>query len=222
MKTISILLVMCLLGSLCVEAQKTTVPSFKTVQVRPGVIKVPSFSLRAGTATRPDLKVISSPDLKAVTELAPGTMVGMVEVGITTSKLNIELTPKNFLSVKGAELQIVVPILIYDKFYMGDNNMSKYSSISAEQVVLISIDVTSGKQYLMRIPVTVEGTAARTFYIRDGNTVNNVGLFTTSFSGSHEIAFMLVPENSGTIYINFFALPAAGAWSFSKVIISEL
>ncbi len=64
MKNISILLVMCLLGTLCMNAQKTTVPVFKTVQVRPGVIKVPGFSLRAGTATRPDLKSITSSELK--------------------------------------------------------------------------------------------------------------------------------------------------------------
>ncbi len=213
---------MCLLGTLCMNAQKTTVPSFKTVQVRPGVIKVPSFSLRAGTATRPDLKAITSSDLKAVTEIAPGTLVGTVEVGITTSKLNIELTPKNFLSVKGAELQVVYPLVIYDKFYLGDSNESSWTTISTYQAVVISVDVTSGKQYLIRIPVTVEGTAARSFLITDANTASNVGLFTTSFSGSQEIAFAFVPENSGTIYIRFFALPAAGVWSFSKVIISEL
>ena len=78
MKTLSILLVMCLLGTLCVEAQKTTVPAFKTVQVRPGVIKVPSFSLPAGTATRLDLKKISAFDPKAITEIASGTLVGTV------------------------------------------------------------------------------------------------------------------------------------------------
>jgi len=221
MKNLSILLVMCLLGTLCMNAQKTPVPSFNTVQVRPGVIKVPSFRLRAGTATRPDLKVISTYDLKAVTEIAPGTLVGTVEVGTTPTKLNIELTPKNFLSVKGAELQVVLPFIIYDKFYMGDNNKSEYSNIFADQGVVISFEVTSGKQYLMRIPVTVEGPTARSFLIVDVN-FSNMGLFTTTFSGSHEIAFALVPENSGTIYIKFFALPAAGAWSFSKVIISEL
>jgi len=222
MKKLSIFLMLCLIGTFSVEAQKTAVPAFRTVQVRPGVIKVPSFSLPAGTATRPDLKSISSSNLKAVTETTPGKLVGTVEAGITTSKLNIELTPKNFLSVKGAEMRVVLPILIYDKFFMGDNNMSKYTDIAADQAVIISIDVMSGKQYLIRIPVTVEATAARTFFIAGANTSSYVGLFTSSFTGSHEIAFALVPENTGTIYINFFALPAAGAWSFTKVIISEL
>ena len=222
MKNISILLVMCLIGTLCVNAQKTTIPTFKTVQVRPGVIKVPSFSLPAGTATRPDLKAILSSDLKVVTEIAPGTLVGTVEVGITTSKLNIELTPKNFLSVKGAELQVVLPVLIYDKFYLGDNNDSKFTSLASYQSVLISVDVTSGKQYLIRIPVTVDGTAARTFFINGANVYSNVGLFSTTFSGSQEIAFVLVPQNTGKIYIVFFASPAAGGWSFTKVTISEL
>ena len=222
MKNLSILLVMCLIGTLCVNAQKPTIPTFKTVQVRPGVIKVPSFSLPAGTSTRPDLKAILSSDLKVVTELAPGQLVGAVEVGITTSKLNIELTPKNFLAVKGAELYVLFPVLIYDKFYLGDNNDSRFTSLASNQGVLIIVDVTSGKQYLIRIPVTLSGTAARTFLIsaRDGNSYLN--LFTTSFSGSQEIAFVLAPQNTGTIILQFLTLPAAGAWNFPKVTISEL
>ncbi len=222
MKSISILLVLCLIGTFSVQAQKTTVPVFKTVQVRPGVIKVPSFSLRAGTATRPDLKSISSSDFKAITEIAPGTLVGTVEVGTTTTKLNIELTPKNFLSEKGGDLYIIFPVLIYDKFYMGDNNESRFANIASDQTVLIRIDVISGKQYLIRIPVTVDGTAARSFLISATNNYNNIKLFTTTFSGSLEIAFTLVPQNTGTIYIACYALPAAGAWSFPKVMISEL
>lgn len=222
MKNLTILLVVCLLGTLSLEAQKTTVPAFKTIQVRPGVIKVPSFSLPAGTATRPDLKAISSADLKVVTELAPGMLVGTVEVATTTTKLNIELTPKNFLSVKGAELQVVLPVLIYDKFYLGDYNISSLTSIASSQSVAISIDATFGKQYLIRIPVTVDGTAARTFYINGTGPSSNVGFFSTTFSGSQEIAFVLIPQSTGKIYIVFFASPAAGGWSFSKIIISEL
>jgi len=222
MKKLSILLVMCLLSAIGVTAQTTTVPTFRTVQVRPGIIKVPSFSLRAGTATRPDLKAITSFNYKAVTDIAPGTLVGTVEVGTTPTKLNIELTPKNFLSVNGVEMFVLFPVLIYDKFYLGDNNDSKYTSLASAQTVVISIGVMFGKQYLIRIPVTVDGTAARSFIISATSDHNNIKLFTTTFSGSQEIAFTLVPQNTGAIDIILVPLPAAGGWSFSKVIISEL
>jgi hypothetical protein len=222
MKKLSILLFMCLLGTISLEAQKTPVPVFKTVQVRPGVIKVPSFSLPAGTASRLDLRKISAFDPKAITEIAQGTLVGTVEVNTTTSKLNIELTPKNFLSVKGAELQVVLPVLIRDKFYLGDHNLSKLTSLTTYQYVQLGVDVTSGKQYLIRIPVTVDGTVVRSFQISATDDYNSLNLFTTSFAGSQEIAFTLVPQNTGTIFISLFAVPTAGGWSFSKIIISEL
>ena len=50
----------------------------------------------------------------------------------------------------------------------------------------------------------------RTFFINGANVYSNVGFFSTTFSGSQEIAFVLVPQNTGKIYIVFFASPAAG------------
>ena len=224
MKKISLLLVICLLGTLSVKAQTTTVPTFRTVQVRPGIIKVPSFSLRAGTPTRLDLKSAASINYKVVTDVAPGQLVGAVEVGTTPAKLNIELTPKNFLDNKWAYMYIYSPVLIYENFWMGDNNDGSFKNLAAVQAVLISIDVASGKQYLVRIPVTVDGTATRSFLISTSGADSSQKLFTTTFSGSQEIAFTLVPQNTGTIVIGLYGLPTnqTGLWSFSKVIISEL
>lgn len=219
MKNLSILLVMCLLGTLCMNAQKTTVPSFKTVQVRPGVIKVPGFNLRAEPGTRPDLKTITAPNLKAVTELAPGQMTGPMEVSTTTTKMNIELTPKNFLSIKEVRLFISWPVLIYNDFEMGANDEGR---VARDQSVMISLDVTYGKQYLIRIPVTVEATVTRSFIITAYEGNNNIKLFTTTFSGSQEIAFTLAPQNTGSITIALFSSPSAGVYSFPKIIISEL
>jgi len=223
MKKISIFLVMCLLGTLCMNAQKTTVPSFKTVQVRPGVIKVPSFSLRAGTATRPDLKAISSSDLKAVTELAPGQLVGAMEVSTTATKMNIELTPTNFLETKGATLLISAPVYISDKFYFGDPTQGTFRNMNSYQYVMICMEVTSGKQYLLRIPVTIEGTATRTFALSTG-IYDSKSLFTTTFSGSQEIAFTVSSQTTGVLYILLRETSSyhPEIWTFSKVIISEL
>jgi hypothetical protein len=224
MKTLSILLVMFLLGTLCVEAQRTPVPAFKTVQVRPGVIKVPSFSLPAGTATRPDLKAISSSDLKAATEIAPGQLIGAVEVSTTATRMNIELTPKNFLETKGAVLLISAPVNILDNFCFGDFTGGAYKNLNSYQFVLICMEVTSGKQYLLRIPVTVEGTATRSFVLSTGLYMDTKVLFTTTFSGSQEIALTVSSQNTGVLYIMLRENSAyqPGLWNVSKVIISEL
>jgi hypothetical protein len=219
MKNLSILLVMCLLGTLSLEAQKTTVPAFKTVQVRPGVIKVPGFSLRAGTTTEPDLKTIKSFNSKVITELAPGQLLGAMEVATTTAKMNLELTPKNFLAVKEVRMYVNCPIIIYDDFMMGGNNVD----FARDQSVMIYFDVTYGKQYLIRIPVIVDGPDTRSFVIKAFNNNNQINLFTTAFSGSQEIAFTVVPQNTGTILMGFSGFPpSAGTWHFTKVIITEL
>jgi len=219
MKNLSILLMMCLLGTLCMNAQKTTVPAFNTVQVRPGVIKVPGFRLRAGTTIRPDLKTITALNDKVVTDLAPGQMIGPMEVSTTTTKMNIELTPKNFLEVKEVRMYVNCPIIIYDDFMMGGNNVD----FARDQSVMIYFDVTYGKQYLIRIPVIVDGPDTRSFVIKAFNNNNQINLFTTAFSGSQEIAFTVVPQNTGTILMGFFGFPPSpGTWHFTKVIISEL
>lgn len=223
MKTLSILLVTCLLGTLCVNAQKTTVPAFKTVQVRPGVIKVPGFSLSAGTAARVDSKLITALNSKVVTDLAPGQLVGTVEVGTTATKMNIELTPTNFLEAKGATLLISAPVYISDKFYFGDPTQGTFRNMNSYQSVLICMEVTSGKQYLLRIPVTIEGTATRTFALSTG-LYDSKSLFTTTFSGSQEIAFTVSSQTSGVLYILLRETSSyhPEIWTFSKVIISEL
>lgn len=223
MKNLSILLVMCLFGILAVKAQTTTVPTFKTVQVRPGVIKVPGFNLRAGATTRLDLKSIKSFDSKVVTELAPGQLLGTMEVSTTSAKMNIELTPTNFLETKGATLLISAPVYISDKFYFGDPTQGTFRNMNSYQYVMICMEVTSGKQYLLRIPVTIEGTATRTFALSTG-IYDSKSLFTTTFSGSQEIAFTVSSQTTGVLYILLRETSSyhPEIWTFSKVIISEL
>ena len=224
MKNLSILLVMCLLGTLCVKAQTTSVPAFRTVQVRPGIIKVPGFNLRAGSATRPDLKTIKPFDSKVITELAPGQLLGAMEVSTTSTKMNIELTPKNFTETKGASLLIGAPVVISDNFCMGDFTNGAFKNLTSYQFAMINFEVAAGKQYLIRIPVTIDGTATRSFALSTGLYMDTKWLFTTTFSGSQEIAFTVSSQNTGVLNIILRETSAyqPGTWSFTKVIISEL
>ena len=53
-------------------------------------------------------------------------------------------------------------------FYMGDFTNGAFKNLSSYQFLLISTEVTAGKQYLFRIPVTIEGNVTRTFTLQSG------------------------------------------------------
>jgi len=224
MKKCSMVSVFILISVLCVNAQKTSVPTYRTVQVRPGVLKVPGFNLRAGSAARVDLKSIRSLNSTVFTELAPGQLLGEVEVSTVAPKMNIELTTQNFLNTKGAALLFNSPAFIMDAFFMGDITYGNCKNITGYQFFFITVEVIPGKQYLFRIPVTIDGTVTRTFTVSSGLYVDVQKLFSTSFSGTQEIAFTVNSQNDGFLYLLIRETSAyqPGFWSFSKVLISEL
>ncbi len=186
---------------------------------------MPAFRLPAGTSTRMNKEVLAPLDMNAATRLAPGQFVGTVEVGTITTKMNIELTPKNFLATRQAYLSFRYPLGIGDDFFsMGDLMLHPVKDINKEQDVVIAVEVTAGKQYLIRIPLTVVGPDSRTFTIYSGGGMSLKVMFSVSFSGSQEISFTVNPENTGSMYFTLKETSAykTGFWYFRKVSISEL
>lgn len=226
MKKISILLMICLLGTLCAKAQTTTVPTFKTVQVRPGVIRVPGYKLPAITKTRVSQKVLESEEIQAVTQVAPteGNFVGTVEIG-TTPKMKIELTPQNFNSTEKAGLNIRFPQWITeDYFILGDIATYSLRDINKRQTVFIDFDVMAGKQYSVRIPISITTPKTRTLTVYYGAASSTSILFAISFTGTQEVSFAVTAETTGRIYFTLKETSEyqTGSWSFPKVIIAEL
>jgi hypothetical protein len=227
MKKLSILLMMCLLATLCMNAQTTAVPTFKTVQVRPGVIRVPGYKLPAITTTRVSQKVLESEEIKAVTQVAPteGNFIGTIEIG-TTPKMKIELTPQNFTNTDKASLYLRFPLGIgEDSFTMGDLPIvSEMRDINKKQSVYIDFDVIAGKQYSVRIPITIPLSKTRTITVYYGGTYSNSALFSISFTGTQELSFAVTAETTGRICFTLKETSAyqLGYWYFPKVIIAEL
>jgi len=227
MKNWSMIPVFILFGALCVNAQTTTIPTFKTVQVRPGVIKVPGYKLPAVTTTRVSQKVLESEEIKAVTQVASteGNFIGTVEIG-TTPKMKIELTPQNFTNTDKASLYLRFPLGIGENsFTMGDLPIvSEMRDINKKQSVYIDFDVIAGKQYSVRIPITIPMSKTRTLTVYYGGTYSNSALFSISFTGTQEVSFAVTAETTGRIYFTMKETSAyqLGHWYFPKVIIAEL
>jgi hypothetical protein len=226
MKNRLLILVCFLFGAAFVSAQTTTVPTFKTVQVRPGVIRVPGYKLPAVTSTPLSQKVLESEELKAVTQIAPteGNFVGTVEIG-TTPKLKIELTPQNFFSTEKAGLNIRFPRWIAENgFYLGDDVIFNLKDINKRQTVFIDFDVIAGKQYSVRIPISIVTPKIRTLTVYYGMVSPTSSLFAISFTGTQEVSFAVTAETTGRIYFTLKETSEyqAGSWSFPKVIIAEL
>jgi len=209
------------------SAQTTTIPTFKTVQVRPGVIRVPGYKLPAVTTTRLSQKVLESEEIKAVTQIAPteGNFVGTVEIG-TTPKMKIELTPQNFTNTEKASLYLRFPLGISENgFSMGDLPAPhNVRDINLRQTVYIDFDVIAGKQYSVRVPITMTLSKTRTITVYYGGSYPYSALFSMSFTGTQEVSFAVTAETNGRIYFLLKETSAyqTGQWYFPKVIIAEL
>lgn len=208
------------------SAQTTTIPTFKTVQVRPGVVRVPGYKLPAVTATRVSQKVLESEEIKAVTQIAPieGKFIGTVEIG-TTPKMKIELTPQNFTNTDKASLYLRYPLGIGESgFSMGDLPTSTMKDINLKHCVSIDFEVTAGKQYSVRIPITSLLSKTRTFTVYYGGIYSTTALFSISFTGTQDVWFTVTAETNGRMYLTLKETSAyqTGFWSFPKVIIAEL
>jgi hypothetical protein len=226
MKNRLFILVCFLFSAAFVSAQTTTIPMFKTVQVRQGVIRVPGYNLPAVTTTRLSQKVLESEELKAVTQIAPteGNFVGMVEIG-TTPKMKIELTPQNFYSTEKAGLNIRFPRWITENlFVLGDDVIFNIKDINKRQTVFIDFDVIAGKQYSVRIPITIATPKIRTLTVYYGMVSPSSPLFAVSFTGTQEVSFAVTAETTGRMYFTLKETSEyqTGSWSFPKVIIAEL
>jgi len=225
MKKLPFILVCFLASTVLVTAQTTTIPTFKTVQVRTGVIRVPGYKLPAVTATEVSQKVLETEELKPVTQIAPteGNFIGTVEIG-TTPKMKIELTPQNFSNTEKARLYLRFPVGTGgDGFTMGDMPLWNVRDINLRQYVLLSFAVMAGKQYSVRIPMTIPLSKTRTITAYYGSPTSTSALFSVSFTGTQEMSFVVTAETSG--YMNFTLKETSayqtGPWSFSKVIIAE-
>ncbi len=226
MKNRLLILVCFLLCAAFVSAQTTTIPTFKTVQVRPGVIRVPGYKLPAVTTTRVNTKVLESVEINAVTQIAPteGNFVGTVEIG-TTPKMKIELTPQNFNSTEKAGLNIRFPQWITENdFILGDITLYNLKDINKRQTVYIDFEVMAGKQYSVRIPISIVTPKIRTLTVYYGAASSTSSLFAISFTGTQEVSFAVTAETTGRILFTLKETSEyqTGSWSFPKVIIAEL
>ena len=226
MKNRHFILVWFLFNAALLSAQTTTIPTFKTVQVRPGVVRVPGYKLPAVTTTRVSQKVLESEEIKAVTQVAPteGNFVGTVEIG-TTPKMKIELTPQNFTNTEKASLYLRYPLGIGETgFSMGDLPAFTVRDINLRQSVTIAFEVIAGKQYSVRIPITISLSKTRTITAYYGGVFSNSALFSISFAGTQDVWFTVTAETDGYMYIALKETSAyqTGYWSFPKVIIAEL
>jgi len=226
MKNRLFILVCFLLCTAFGHAQTTTIPTFKTVQVRPGVVRVPGYKLPAVTTTRVSQKVLESEEIKAVTQIAPveGNFIGTVEIG-TTPKMKIELTPQNFTNTDKASLYLRYPLGIGENgFSMGDLPTSTMKDINLKHCVNIDFEVTAGKQYSVRIPITTLLSKTRTFTVYYGGIYSTTALFSISFTGTQDVWFSVTAETNGRMYLTLKETSAyqTGFWSFPKVIIAEL
>lgn len=226
MKNRLFILVCFLLSAAFVSAQKTTIPTFKTVQVRPGVVRVPGYKLPALTTTRMSQKVLESEEFKAGTPIAltEANFVGTVEIG-TTPKMKVELTPQSFASTEKASLYLRFPLGIDEYgFSIGDLPGSTVKDLNLKQSVSIDFDVTAGKKYSVMIPISIANGKTRTITIYYGAFYSNSPMFSISFSGTQEVYFTVTAETVGRMYFTLKETSAyqPGFWSFNKVTIAEL
>lgn len=226
MKNRLFILVCFLFTAAFVSAQKTTTPTFKTVHVRPGVVRVPGYKLPAVTTTRVSQKVLESEEFRAVTQFAltEANFVGTVEIG-TTSKMKIELTPQSFTNNEKAILYLHFPLGIDEYgFSIGDLPGYTVKDLNLKQSVSIDFDVTAGKKYSVMIPITMANGKTRTITIYYGAFYSNSTMFSISFSGTQEVYFTVTAETTGRMYFTLKETSAyqTGFWSFPKVIIAEL
>ena len=107
---------------------------------------------------------------------------------------------------------------------MGDLPTFSVKDINLKQSVSIDFEVTAGKQYSVRIPVTIPLSKARTITVYYGGFYSNAALFSVSFAGTQDVWFTVTAETNGRMYLTLKETSAyqTGFWSFSKVIIAEL